>query len=70
MSNEDKLPQRYDPRNAFPTAEAIGATADAMEEFNRLLWQIAKSVFIIAAMLLAVSAVVVLYFLAEFLATL
>lgn len=70
MSNEDNLPKRYDPRGAIPTAEAIGATADAMEEFNRLLWQIAKTVFIFVAMLLGVSLVVIAYYAAEFLATL
>lgn len=62
--------QRYHPRNVVPPAEAIGRSADAMEEFNRLLWQIARTVFIIVAMLLGISLVVLAYYAAEFLATL
>lgn len=61
--------QRYDPRRAVPTAESIGGAADVMREFNRLLWEIAKSVFIVVAMLLGVSMVVLAYYAAEFLAT-
>lgn len=72
MASEEDTPQikRYDPRDVIPPAEAIGSAADAMEEFNRLLWQIARSVFIIVAMLLGVSFVVLAYYAAEFLATL
>lgn len=68
--NDTPQIQRYDPRRAVPTAEAIGQAADAMEEFNRLLWQVARSVFIIVAMLLGISMTVIAYYAAMFLATL
>lgn len=75
--NDDAEPERtnggdlqvYKPEWDVNLTETFSQSADTMEEFNRFLWQFARTVFIIAAMLLAVSSVVVLYFLAEFLAT-
>lgn len=35
----------------------MAGSADSMEEFNRLLWEVAKTVLILAVMLLAVAVV-------------
>lgn len=50
----------------FAPAERIGDAADGMAEFNRLLWQFARSLFIFVAMLLAISLLVIAYYAAEF----
>jgi len=49
------------------TGEHLGSAADAMEQFNRLLWQFARSLFIVVAMLLSISMLVIAYYGAEFL---
>lgn len=67
---EHDLPARPEDYDGIPVGVRLAATADAMEEFNRVLWNIAKSVFIIVAMLLGISMVVIAYYAAEFLATL
>ncbi|GAB7011730.1 hypothetical protein [Halolamina salina] len=46
--------------------ERLGSAADAMEEFNRLLWQFARSLIIVVAMLLSISMLVIAYYGAEF----
>lgn len=62
--SEQDLPEpegRFGPK----TGERIGTAADAMEEFNRLLWQVARSLFIVVAMLLSVSMLGIAYFAAD-----
>ena len=56
-------------RRAAPTTQAVSDAADSMHEFNRLLTEVAKSVFIITGMLLGISLLVLAYYAAEFLAT-
>lgn len=64
-----ELPANTEDFGNVPVGVRLAATADAMEEFNRMLWNVAKSVFIIVAMLLGVSMVVLAYYAAHFLAT-
>lgn len=77
MTEDDQLPKAAggptaleNVRRVAPATEAISKAADSMHEFNRLLWEIAKSVGIIAAILLLISLVVLAYYAAAFLATL
>lgn len=62
--------QAYDPEKVVPTMDKIGHAADSMEQFNRILWQIAKSLGIITLMLLMISLLVIAYYAAEFMVTL
>lgn len=64
------LPANTDDFDGAPISVKLATTADALEEFNRVLWNVAKSVFIIVAMLLGISMVALAYYAAEFLATL
>lgn len=73
---DDQLPQPADGPSALenvrrvtPTTQDVSDAADSMHEFNRLLWEIARSVFIITGMLLGISMLVLAYYAAEFLAT-
>lgn len=58
--------QRYDPRQHVPPTERITDAADSMEEFNRLLWQLAKSFWIITVMLFGMFLLVIAYYIVEF----
>lgn len=60
------LPARREDYEALPTADRISAAADAMGEFNRALWQVAKAIFIIAAILFAMFAVFAMYLLVSY----
>lgn len=62
--SDEQLPARSEDYDGIPAAVRIADTADAMEEVNRLLWQLAKSVFIIAAILFALFMVFAMYWLA------
>lgn len=46
--------------------QQLASTADSMVEFNRMLWEIAKSVFITASILLAVFLVIAAGLLVKF----
>lgn len=67
-SDLDEPLKLYNP-SALPGPESIEAAADSMAEFNRLLWEVAKTVFIVVAMLLGFSMLVMAYYAAQFLAT-
>lgn len=60
-----ELPARTEEFESLPTADRISEAADAMEEFNRLLWQVAKGVGIIAAILFFLFMVFAMYVLAQ-----
>lgn len=64
--------QEYDPKRAaqLRVGDQLAHAADGMEEFNRLLWQVARTIYIIVSILLAISFVVMAYYAAEFLVTL
>lgn len=64
--------QKYDAEHArtVDATQSIAYAADGMEEFNRLLWQLAKSLWIITSALLAVSLLVIAFYAAEFMVTL
>jgi len=64
--------QKYDPEHtaALRVGDQLANAADGMEEFNRLLWQVARTIYIVVSILLAISFVVMAYYAAEFLVTL
>lgn len=66
----ETLPERPrdDPVDEVPPptpAQRLGAAADAMGEFNRILWQVAKGVWIIVLMLLGVFGVAIAFLIAK-----
>lgn len=70
MSNEDDATLPDTPREHIPTAERIDEAADGMEAFNRILWQLAKSMWILMLMLLGIVVMILAYYLVEFVAAL
>lgn len=58
--------QPYDPKQAIPGVERVSGVADALEEFNRVLFEIAKSFWIITAMLLGIFLLLIAYNVVEY----
>lgn len=54
--------QEYRPEDAVTATDRVSGAADTMEEFNRFLWQLAKSFWIITAMLLGIFLVFAAYY--------
>lgn len=64
-TDDERLPARADDFDDVPPALRLAAAADGMSEFNRILKEIAKSVWYTTAILLGFFAVFVAYLVAK-----
>lgn len=62
---DERLPARADDFDDVPPALRLAAAADGMSEFNRILKELAKSVWYVTAILLGFFSVFVAYLVAK-----